>query len=534
MAGLPTIRQAGLTRPSNIQGSATAARSIQSSWNALESAAANIRRTLEPALVEGAKEQGREDVESGEARRRTVLTQSDAAYNQAVTARLLSRARMDADRQAIDLMTEFAADPEGFEKASRGYIDNYIKEMDSDFGVEVQDMLESRMNAGLLDVSQERRRVDLEESKQSLFQLRATLQAELETLIDTAGPEVIGGEEYTALIDELSSVNNILIDNPVIPYTEEQGEQFLRDLELSLSASVMEKQVEAAFQEGGVAAGLAKADELAKDDTLQISSENRSALTNRLRGRVSDVAQIENAKWQEERRREIQANEAQQDMERAATIEMLRLRATGELTSDYLVQNRHTLGPSGFDRGLNILSSEGDSEDDLFKTTRMIEARNGALTPDTITQDVQQGFYDSTFANQLLEKVEGAENDLFQAGREIVDAGLKPGPFDFNNTMATYAAEANEQVFGYVQDNPEATRPEVLEFSREVTRRFGGKALLDPNMPALWNGARPRSLKEVDTMKAALASSNLPIEEKKRELQKLKTYEAAARAAEME
>jgi len=531
VAELPGIRPAGLTRLTEIRGSAAAARAMSSSFDSIRRAAQQVNEILEPALVERARQQGREAAESGEVDRRTVLNAEDAAFNAAAEARLLAKARMDADRAAIRLSTDHAADPEGFEKAASDFVNEYVSGAPLDFNVEIQDMLDARMNAGLLTVSREQKRVTAEEAKLAILQQRQNVMGQIETLVDTAGDGAIGGEEYESLVDEVLALNDQLVDNPVIPYTEEQGQAFLRDFELRVSGSVMEQDIAGVFNEKGVSAALDRADELARDESLQISSDARQDLHNRLRTRVRELSEIENARWAEERRAEARAAAQIEQIEAAAAEEMQVLALQDQLTAEWLIENRGRLSATALSAGRQIVSSDGGDGDDLVFAQFSSRARRGEEIESEALQAVAQGLISGSQFSTLMNTAESAQSDTLQAGVDLIDAGFAQSPLaGFSTVFESKRAEAEAALFDWFEENPEAEREDVRDQARSIARRFGGAALVDPDMPPLWNGARPVTLGEVDRLEQSLLEADMPEDQLRQEAAKLEAYRDAIEA----
>lgn len=494
LRGLPDVAPAGMVGASPMQAGA-GARAAADAMSAIARSAqslANMRQPVEDARRRrDAEEDAAADAQSETGFRETPLrTRADAVYAQAYQAAAMSHWQAQVDDEIRDLASAHQMDAEGFQLA----FEERMAALGERMTVNPTMSLYARSRAAAVrdQIDGVQEQAEISEAQQSLELRLANIQRELQSgIVDDAG--FAATEAGQALIEQAQSIVDILVENPLFGWSEEQGLTQIEGLANASEEALFMRQIELAYDADGRVGALEAIDTLVGQVTA--TNDERLALRSRLTGVLNNLDTMTAARravlQEEERNRrreaEQEASAFAADLQARVTLgdsfqpsEVQRLTALRSL--DLIDQGVFSTIINGVERRNNPAGADDEVVDfALLQTARDLTVADDVFM-DALSTAVAAGQLTGTRAQSILDEREQYRDGRIGPATQLLRGYFERSIFDFAGGVAAAEQEAMVDLREWADQNPEATRSQILGQARLIAQEYGRQAP-EPPLP---------------------------------------------------
>lgn len=461
-------------------------------WDRIRAIGARFEEANKPNLIRRAQQRGleigTEAAETGEYNPGFAFGDVGQARVQAAQAGYQAAIRTDIDRRETELRTQYRADPQGYEQASKEMISGFIAGAPPEFAVEVEAYAQDLVGRGFSAISNTRAVRDDQEAAQAMGVRVATLD---ERLLALAGEGKVGTPEYQKAWLERQKAQELRAQNPAILYSDAQREaDDERMNDGVLSASVTRMAVESYSAAGGGVPGLAAGQRFLREEILEgeafadLSPESRQRIWRDASSQLRDfsVADREEARAMREAETAQRAREREMVSDLTLDITMgagpteAEIMAREDLSDES--KNRLITRRRGYERQQRteagrVQAATRRANAEVYVSLRD-SATAGTLDSTEIADAVASGLITPGQGESLRRTNRRSNSDAYDwASAAVRDAESRPGMSrrpDANEKRMT----ADMAIERWVEANPGLTPDQYLTAGRAIAESIYG------------------------------------------------------------
>lgn len=273
--------------------------------------------TLKPALNQKAQELAQQDVMAGEFRQRMTITDSDAAYNQAMQTGTLARLSNAADADLDALRAKHLMDPDGFAaEAAEMRTASLGAAVPSQLALAWADDFDRRANSHLGVIRNARAQNDLTEAKNGTIARIGRLTDETIalrpglSLADVLADDTVAGNMF-----QITQLYETLANNPAFGVSREEVDAMAETTRARIKAGAVSAWVQNTLRTEGTDAAYGQLQTILTDESIG-TVEDRQLAFNTAREAVNAEVGLEN-----QRRAQAASELAQREQEINRLIE---------------------------------------------------------------------------------------------------------------------------------------------------------------------------------------------------------------------
>lgn len=510
---LPTVERRPIAAgDTGLQQSAGIVDQAQTSlFGSLADAARGLRRRLQPALDNQARDMAAEDVvRAAEAREagttmvnvpeRFTLTQQDEIYNQVVRSGVAAEALNDFATKARELEEKYQFDPEGFDAEATKFQDDYTGLQDADTFLVTEIDREARKLFGdtKARIDARTRQAQLTEKQQAMELRLSHISGQMATLIEEQGPGAVYESDYIKLQEDAINVVSDLVNNPAFGWSDERGAEALDGLANQQQELTEIKVMESIYRTPGKDGGTVKAMEYIDTavNRMQLDQGERIGARSRMQQRLAWLQQKDAL---EEKAKEDNAKALKAAGEAAALqyeADLLSRMGRGDKPSTKDIDTMAGLvaagwmEPSRMSTYVNAATSTAPTRSDEIVLASLFDyARQPGVTQEEIQRVTIQAMSDVTLTASDRERVLEAYNDAQDAraapGLAMLEGSFASGFMDVDTASVKSAkARAESEFMAWLRQNPDAT-PFQAEQKAKSLAVEAGRRMPRPPMPSI-------------------------------------------------
>lgn len=503
--GLPNL-QGGVTDA----GSPARVADLSPYFGRIAESARQVQRSLEPEVRRQAEERAREDVRAGTYRRgRFMLRAADEAYTNAAAAGYAADLQSDMLIRLEDLREANVGNVEGFAAAADEALSGFLSEAPPEFGRAIEGQWQTLTGQAQRSIAAAERERSAAESESALNATLGGLEMRIAG-IASGGLDSLESPEAQRLISEYRDVLDTMAANPLFSLSQEEADLQAASLESRMVAEAAVTETARIYEDVGYEAAVEYARTVYNDESLNMTAQQREQYRDRATSEASRLETLRNARLADIERRDRIARrviaDREDDMARIADTMLFE----GDLSSEWLIENRESFSPEDYRRYLDRLQFPNEpTTNPTIYSDLVVRASRGEDVRNLARRHYTDGSIDRSSFNTVVNMSADATGDVFRSGADLIEGYFRQSEFGaFDTDREARKVEALSDYASWLRENPEASFEEAEAAARRYAGRHGSMQAMTARLPAPRYGlGRPVSAQEIDQAEdAAIAA----------------------------